>query len=353
MYLDPISDVDLRRTPDIAQNPGWYLFKFRGDGYKMSTVIPAHIAPTHGIPFIRRYMDIKTITFGLFIILGIFAFACSNNKFFVSGDSNGSQGPEPMTLDVMSFNIRLDVDDGSNSWVYRKPIVEDYLNDLLPDIIGFQESLENQVRDLDEMLEDYDWVGDGRAEDLGGEACPVFFNRNVFELLDYDTFWLSDTPQIPGSKEPGAEFPRVVTWVQLEHRETGQVVYFFNTHFSHVSAEARAAATDIMSEKMATIAGDHLTIAVGDLNFEIDGDEYVNFSEVVNTNNNLDNVMNVADEVNIGETTFNGFRLGTQRIIDFIFISEDFEATFFQVDEVIRNGVFISDHWPLRATITH
>jgi endonuclease/exonuclease/phosphatase family metal-dependent hydrolase len=288
-------------------------------------------------------MNLRSLIFCFFTILVIFAFGCNNEKNMT----------ESMEIDVMSFNIRLDIDDGDNSWVYRKPIVEDYLNDLLPDIIGFQEPLENQVRDLDEMLEDYDWVGDGRDEDRDGEACPVFFNRNVFELLNYDTFWLSETPDIPGSMGPGAQFPRVVTWVELEHKPSNQTVFFFNTHFSHVSPEARAAASEIMSEKMENIAGDNLTIALGDFNFELDSDEYNNLTDFFHNRNNLVNVMDLADEVNMGETTFNGWRKDTQRIIDFIFISEDFESTIFQVDEIIRDGVFISDHWPLWATIRH
>jgi len=268
----------------------------------------------------------------------VFTFSCSDK-------------PASMDIDIMSFNIRLDRDDGINSWKYRMPIVQSYLNQTSPDIIGFQEPLENQVKDLEEMLDAYEWVGDGRNEDRRGEACPVFFKKEVFTLLNHDTFWVSETPHLPGSIGPGANLPRIVTWVELKHNDSGKIVFFFNTHFSHVSPDARKLATQIMSSKMNKIADKHLMIALGDFNLLQGGDEYEFLTEQFGEHNSLSNVQYLADYVNMGKTTFNGYSRDRERIIDFIFVSDLFSVSLFQIDEIVENEVFISDHWPLRATI--
>ncbi len=269
-----------------------------------------------------------------------FTFSCNDKPF-------------SMELNVMSFNIRLDRDDGINSWKYRMPIVKSYLEETSPDIIGFQEPLQNQVRDLENMLDVYEWVGDGRNEDRSGEACPVFFKKKVFLLLDHDTFWVSDTPNIPGSIGPGAQLPRIVTWVKLKHKESEEIVFFFNTHFSHVSADARKLATQIMSSKMSKIVGDRLLIALGDFNLQQGGEEYEFLTEQFGKSNSLVNVQYIAEDVIMGKTTFNGYSRDRERIIDFIFVSEKFDSLIFRIDEIVENGVFISDHWPLRATISY
>ncbi len=284
-------------------------------------------------------MSIVNKAFYISIVL-FFTFSCHDK-------------PDTMDLHVMSFNIRLDRDDGINSWPYRMPIVNSYLEETSPDIIGFQEPLQNQVRDLENMLDTYEWVGDGRNDQRKGESCPVFFKKEIFTLLDHDTFWLSETPEIPGSRGPGPGPPRIVTWVKLMHKESEDIVLFFNTHFSHVSAEARQFATEVMSSKMREIAEDHLLIALGDFNLRKDGDEYEFLTDHFGSNNSLINVEYIAEEVSRGKTTYNAYRKDREAIIDFIFVSEKFEASLFQVDEVVEDGVFISDHWPLRAIINH
>lgn len=273
--------------------------------------------------------------------------ACTDDNNLHSNDDNSAE----LVLDVMSFNIRLDVNDGSNSWPYRKPIVAEYLENRNPDIIGFQEALEIQVDDLNDMLPSYSWVGHGREENRQGEASPVFYNRNVFTLQAFDTFWLSENPNEAGSIGDGARLPRIVTWVNLEHNETGESVYIFNTHFSHVSQDARAFASSLMSTKMVDIANEELIIAMGDFNLEFESEEYNLLTDHFHNKNSLVDAMVVADTNQMGVTTFNGFSRERERIIDFIFVSDAFETQHFQIDEVIEDGVFISDHWPIWTRI--
>lgn len=43
----------------------------------------------------------------------------------------------------------------------------------------------------------------------------VAFRKNLFDLVNSDTFWLSPTPTQPGSKFKDSKLPRIVSWLHL------------------------------------------------------------------------------------------------------------------------------------------
>jgi hypothetical protein len=54
---------------------------------------------------------------------------------------------------------------------------------LIADIIGLQESVVNQFKDLKAALPDYEAIGAGRDDGkLHGEMVPIFFNKNRFSV---------------------------------------------------------------------------------------------------------------------------------------------------------------------------
>ena len=59
-----------------------------------------------------------------------------------------------------------------------------------------QEVLNSQLLDLNFSLSEYSFVGIGREDGKKkGEFCPIFFNKYRFELIESETFWLSETPE--------------------------------------------------------------------------------------------------------------------------------------------------------------
>ena len=62
--------------------------------------------------------------------------------------------------------------------------------------------LHNQLLDLQSLLgSSYSHVGVGRDDGLKkGEHSPIFYDNTLFGLVDWKTIWLSDTPDVPGSK---------------------------------------------------------------------------------------------------------------------------------------------------------
>ncbi len=258
-------------------------------------------------------------------------------------------------IKVMSFNVRFDNPaDGKNAWEYRLPVIKDYMEQEAPDIIGMQESLHHQNLDLLQIIPPYQYVGTGRDDGKeSGEFSPIFFRTDRFTLIDHSQFWLSEKPDIPGSVGPEAIIPRIVTWVKLRHNESEKELYVFNTHFSHVSDIARRKSMEFMSEQMKSIAGDARVIVTGDFNITKGSQLYYDMLERFREYNDLQNTELISGEPVVGaESTYNAFRHDTEpRVIDYIFADSHFDVISYGVDNVIRDGVFISDHWPVKVVL--
>lgn len=119
-------------------------------------------------------------------------------------------------LCVMTYNVRYANATPPNAWPERRPLMRELIANVAPDVIGTQEGLPAQLQDLATDLPDYDWVGVGRDDGkTKGEIMAVFYRRSRLEVLSTNHFWLSDTPEIPGSTTWGNSNRRMVTWLQM------------------------------------------------------------------------------------------------------------------------------------------
>ena len=102
---------------------------------------------------------------------------------------------------VLTFNIRYaNKGDGPDQWEARRDTVAALIN-READIVATQEALPVQVADLTERLKDFSVVSRTReVSEKEGEACAVFYRKDRFEAVTSGTFWLSDTPETPGSR---------------------------------------------------------------------------------------------------------------------------------------------------------
>ncbi len=155
----------------------------------------------------------------------------------------------------MSFNVRYENagDWGVLAWPRRMPAVVRMIRREGPDVIGVQEALHGQAADLWASLPEYEFVGAGRDDGLrSGEYSGIFYRKGRFraEAGDLRTFWLSDTPEIPGSRTWGNEIPRVATWIRLVDLATSRGFYVYNTHWDHRSQPSRERAALLMAERI-------------------------------------------------------------------------------------------------------
>ncbi len=170
------------------------------------------------------------------------------------------------TLWVMSYNVRYDTsEDDDDSWSDRRDSVADVVRTRRPDLVGFQEPLPHQIADLRDRLPEYEILGQGRRADGGGEHTPIGFRRDRFSLLDRETFWLSETPDQPGSVGWDAELPRIATRFWLRDERTGKTLTHCNTHLDHAGEQARREAAAMLVRELDS---DGPTILTGDWNCE-------------------------------------------------------------------------------------
>jgi len=166
----------------------------------------------------------------------------------------------------MTYNLRYASDTPPNAWPQRLPVAVAMLEHLKPDVIGMQEALWRQVRDLEDALPAYDWIGLGRDGGSRGEFMAVFFRHDRLEPLAFDHFWLSDTPNMIGSTSWGNTNRRMVTWVLFRDRKTGRRFYFWNTHFDHQIQQAREKSAALVLKRVAQLPAEVPVVLVGDFN---------------------------------------------------------------------------------------
>jgi endonuclease/exonuclease/phosphatase family metal-dependent hydrolase len=258
-------------------------------------------------------------------------------------------------LQVITFNVRYDnPGDSLNAWPRRADLVAEFLNGEKPDLLGMQEVLAHQYEFIKENLTGYGTVGVGRTDGKSmGEMCPVFFRSDKFELLDNGTFWLSETPDSVGSMGPGAVLPRIVTWVELNEITSGRKLFFFNTHFCHVSDSARMMGAAILAGAVKRISGDHFFIVTGDFNLRPDSKAYSTLTGEGGPWRVLYDTWLMSETSPAGPSyTFNGFsdNPGEGRI-DYIFVPAATMVLSHETMVVKKDDLFVSDHWPVRAVI--
>ncbi len=254
-------------------------------------------------------------------------------------------------IDVMSFNIRLDTQhDGPNAWPHRAGMVAGFVNDQIPDLLGMQEVLWHQYLYLDSALIGYGSVAAGRDDGLReGEACPVFYRLGRFDRLDRGSFWLSATPDVPGSVGWGAALTRVATWVRLYDKVRQDTLLFINTHFDHVSDSARVMSSGLLLGRLKELAGNNDFIITGDFNARPGS---LAIERMTEEGYAVDSFI-LSETPPSGESyTFNGFKEepGEGRI-DYIFVREGMKVLSHKTHRVIEEGIFISDHWPVTARV--
>jgi endonuclease/exonuclease/phosphatase family metal-dependent hydrolase len=285
----------------------------------------------------------RRLLFYSFVLLSVYSFiGCSNR----SGRDR---------IKVMTLNVRMDTPyDSINAWPNRAEMVCDFLKDEKPDLLGMQEVLLHQYEALDSALEDYMSIGVGRNDGAkSGEMNPIFFRKERFDLVRTITFWLSETPEIPGSQAWGANLPRIVTWAELVDRNNSEHLFFFNTHFAHDSDSARVMSSKMLLNKVDTIASGFPFIITGDFNMLPTSKGYEILTGPAESVPLLQDSYEISEKRPYGpEYTFNSFSdMGGSGRIDYIFVKEGMKVLDHRTTIKKERGVYISDHWPVEAIV--
>jgi endonuclease/exonuclease/phosphatase family metal-dependent hydrolase len=255
-------------------------------------------------------------------------------------------------LQVMTFNLRYAGIVEPNSWVQRRPVMKKLLTAEQPDLIGTQEGLVHQLQDIKADLGDgYDYIGKGRLGGTIGEFMAVFYRKQRLTPQAYGNFWLSDTPNVPGSETWGGFSVRMVTWVRFVDRATGKRFYAVNTHLDNASENARRHAAELIRTRLAALNPKLPIILTGDFNTPAGSGSYV-YHLLVNQAGYQDTWTTAATR-GPACNTFHGYQPiqpdGPR--IDWILASPGVTATAALVNTHHTGGQFPSDHFPVQVRL--
>lgn len=262
---------------------------------------------------------------------------------------------EPMGLGVMTFNIRTSaIDDGPDSWEFRKEIVAETIRRSGAQVVGMQEALGEQIAYLEQALPEHRWLGVDRGLNGGtglSEATPIFYRADQLVPIESGTFWLGDPPngQYRG-RGGGRGGSRIVTWARFHHFDSSQQFYVYNTHFSPRAGEQHLVAAAQINERIAGLPPGSAVLTIGDFNAA------AGWSETwrVATSAGLRDAWDIAAEREGPAETFGGFlapddnRMGR---IDWILVGGPIDVL--RVETVLYNeeGRYPSDHYAVFATL--
>ena len=248
------------------------------------------------------------------------------------------------SMEIMTYNIKYaNENDGENSWSNRKDWITDQIRFYEPDVLGVQEAVHSQLEHFSVNMPNHEFIGVGREGEKKGEFSAIFYNADKFEVLDNNTFWLSETPS-EISKGWDASYNRVCTYALLQDKETREKFYVFNTHFDHVGDKARLESSKLIIEKIKELNKEGLPVfLMGDFNLEPGSDGIELLSGFMKKSREK-------AEMTFGPVgTFNGYNFSEPitRRIDYIFTNDKVKVKKYAVLSDSKELRYPSDHFPV------
>ncbi len=265
--------------------------------------------------------------------------------------------PQDKPIKVMSFNIRWGgAADPPSVWSKRHERVLQTIKAYDPDILGVQEAVLFQAKELRDVLDTHIFFGAGRDNGkLGGEMCAIYYRRDRFRRIGGGHFWLSEEPDTPGSYGWGSSFPRMVSWLRLRDKQSGRALMIANTHFDHRSDEARLNSALLMRKKIPVLMEGQPVIILGDFNCTEDSKPYAELMKIDDEQQTpwlIDAYRAVHQERSEEEATYHGFRGKREGSrIDWVLHSPGFVTLNATIDTTHEGLKYPSDHFPVTAEV--
>ncbi|TRM60450.1 Endonuclease/exonuclease/phosphatase [Schizophyllum amplum] len=248
-------------------------------------------------------------------------------------------------------------------WSTRRVRAAELLLNKGVEVIGFQEALIRQVNDLDELLgSDWSWVGVGRDDGVeAGEFSAIFWKNSTMQLLDWDSFWTSNTPFEP-SKYPDAGSYRICTVAHFQPA-SGPQLTVLNTHMDDQSDDQRrlAASLIVYRARYEAVNTGGPVLVMGDFNSPPTGDDSGAYNIATGATTPPPSMPRQTERRSVSSNfaTFTGFtapgNASSWGRIDFVFGGSNggWTADAYHVDPVLTDdGLYISDHRPVFVDVS-
>ncbi len=183
----------------------------------------------------------------------------------------------PAEFNMATYNLRMPAKSDfkhGDTWAARSPRMADLIRFHEFNIFGTQEGFRWQLDSLKSMLPGYDFIGVAREDGKEkGEHSAIFYDTNMFQVLDHGDFWLSETPDKPGLGWDAACI-RICTWGKFRHKPSGKDFLYFNLHMDHVGKKARIESVKVIEEKIKEFGSKLPIFLSGDFNVDQNNECY-------------------------------------------------------------------------------
>jgi endonuclease/exonuclease/phosphatase family metal-dependent hydrolase len=254
-----------------------------------------------------------------------------------------------MEVKVCTFNIKFDShDDHPHLWKRRLPLISKIIDEFSPDIFGSQEGRRQQIRNLENNLNNLTGIHAHR-EWIEKRMYPTLFIANDWTILEAGDIWLSETPHIAGSSSFKSTFPRLCTWAKLFHQKNKLEILTYNLHLDHVLEETRKEQIKVLCSEIKKIHNPNMPfLLIGDFNEGPEGPVrsilLENFPSLYDPWSHLC----LTEEGSYHK--FNGENSQTKRI-DWILCSSHFSCLDIKMFKNSFNNIWPSDHFAIMAKL--
>ena len=259
--------------------------------------------------------------------------------------NNGSA----LNLKVASVNIRLDTKkDSLNPWRIRKILLFEYVKNQKIDVLCLQECCKNQLSDFKTAFSGYSVVSISSRK----RQClnvPILYSTKKFDCMKSGTFWLSEHPDTKG-KGWDAASSRLVTWARLKDKQTGKVLFVFNTHLDNIGKIARIESMKLIKSYMNAIANGFPILLAGDMNST---PKSMTYKLAIADKVPMFDAYKVASKKTGVGYTFHKYGLSCTMRLDYVFVSDSIRVDNITIPKEKKvKGCFMSDHNPVVVTIS-
>ncbi len=241
---------------------------------------------------------------------------------------------------VMSQNVRYGNDGENKNVSDRAPRFKQLVELYKADLIGTQETTPTWNKFYEENLKDYGMIGCSRDGENAktGEWGTILYRRDRFEVMDSDTFWLSDTPE-KVSRVSGSKCNRICTWALLKDKNTDKIFVFANTHLDHGTDEVREDQIEILFKELSDLMSKYPIILTGDFNATPSSAVYATATKTLK-----DSRTEATENRSVVNHTYDGYGTSSGKIIDYCFYNDKASATWYKVAND-QFGGYVSDHY--------
>lgn len=261
-------------------------------------------------------------------------------------------------------------------WNDRRATISEML---CHDVCILTEANKRMIGELAKEMGDMEFVGaasmigkrweDITEKDYVGELVVVAFSKKRFGFVGIETRWLSETPEVVGSKSwDNGRYPRVVVRVRLEDRWNSRMVSVFGTHYDDQGREARRQSVEIETRFIKDTLvqwPDEIVVAGGDRNWYPDagGEEDMERYAAAVAEVGVKYVRSAGAPHKGLETTWIGYEgdpfraprdedgVPEARVYDALFSNAARVLETSSVPVVMDNGLLASDHTLVRAAL--